>query len=201
MVRWLEANGYDVSYFTDVDTARYGNLILNHQIFMSVGHDEYWSGEQRANVEAARDAGVNLAFFSGNEMLLEDPLGEQHRQLGTPYRTLVCYKESNDNGPIDPLDSSPTWTWTGTWRDPGSGPPADGGRPENAMTGTIYMDDRTSNRPRHPHERARGRREFAVLAEHERREPAAGAGRDAGPVRRRLRGRRGRGQRVPSGRA
>ena len=36
--------------------------------FLSVGHDEYWSGAQRANVEAARDAGVNLAFFSGNEV-------------------------------------------------------------------------------------------------------------------------------------
>ena len=33
-----------------------------------MGHDEYWSGGQRANVEAARAAGVNLAFFSGNEV-------------------------------------------------------------------------------------------------------------------------------------
>src|SRR5262249_50279111 len=31
MVRWLEANGYDVSYFTDVDAARSGSLILNHK--------------------------------------------------------------------------------------------------------------------------------------------------------------------------
>ena len=68
MVRWLERNGYDVSYFTGVDTDRRGAEILEHKIFMSVGHDEYWSGEQRANVEAARDAGVNLAFFSGNEI-------------------------------------------------------------------------------------------------------------------------------------
>ena len=75
MVRWLERNGYDVSYSTGVDTDRRGNLIRNHPVFMSVGHDEYWSGTQRANVEAARDAGVNLAFFSGNEMLLEDALG------------------------------------------------------------------------------------------------------------------------------
>lgn len=34
-------------------------------MFLSVGHDEYWSGQQRANVEAARDAGVHLAFLSG----------------------------------------------------------------------------------------------------------------------------------------
>ena len=68
MVRFLEANGYDVSYTTGIDTDRRGNLITNHKTFLSVGHDEYWSGGQRANVEAARAAGVNLAFFSGNEV-------------------------------------------------------------------------------------------------------------------------------------
>ena len=68
MVRWLERNGYDVSYSTGVDTDRLGAELLEHKAFLSVGHDEYWSGAQRANVEAARDAGVNLAFFSGNEV-------------------------------------------------------------------------------------------------------------------------------------
>ena len=33
MVDWLEENGYDVSYFTDVDADRYGSLIQNHQIW------------------------------------------------------------------------------------------------------------------------------------------------------------------------
>ena len=75
MVRWLERNGYDVSYFTGVDSDRLGAEIREHKAFLSVGHDEYWSGAQRANVEAARDAGVHLAFFSGNEVVLEDALG------------------------------------------------------------------------------------------------------------------------------
>ena len=52
-----------------------------------------------------------------------------------PYRTLVSYKETHANAVIDPQD--PT-TWTGTWRDPRFSPPADGGRPENALTGTIF---------------------------------------------------------------
>ena len=66
MVRWLEANGYNVSYFTDVDSDRRGDLIKNHKVFLSVGHDEYWSKQQREKVEAARNAGIHLAFFSGN---------------------------------------------------------------------------------------------------------------------------------------
>ena len=47
MVRWLERNGYDVSYFTGVDSDRFGAEILEHEAFLSVGHDEYWSGAQR----------------------------------------------------------------------------------------------------------------------------------------------------------
>src|SRR6266481_601795 len=47
MLRWLEANGYDLSYFSGVDTDRDGALITQHKIFMSVAHDEYWSGGQR----------------------------------------------------------------------------------------------------------------------------------------------------------
>lgn len=126
MVRWLEANGYDVTYTTGVDTDRRGNLLLNHKLFLSVGHDEYWSGTQRANVEAARNAGVHLAFFSGNEVFWKTRWEDNHR-------TLVCYKETAANAKIDP---SPEWT--GTWRDPRFSPPSDGGRPENALTGTIF---------------------------------------------------------------
>ena len=31
MVRWLEANGYDVTYFTHVDGVRNSSLITNHK--------------------------------------------------------------------------------------------------------------------------------------------------------------------------
>ncbi len=40
----------------------------NHKILLSVGHDEYWSAAERTKWENARDAGVHLAFFSGNEV-------------------------------------------------------------------------------------------------------------------------------------
>jgi methionine-rich copper-binding protein CopC len=137
MVRFLEANGYDVSYFTNVDTARRGAEIKEHRTFLSVGHDEYWSGEMRANVEAARDSGVSLAFFSGNEVYWKVRWENAISADGTPYRTMVCYKETNSDSKIDP---SPEWT--GTWRDPRFSPPSNGGRPENALTGTIFSVNR-----------------------------------------------------------
>ena len=139
MVRWLERNGYDVSYFTGVDSARFGSQILQHKTFLSVGHDEYWSGTQRANIEAARAAGVNLAFFSGNESFWKTRW-EPSTAGGstTDWRTLVSYKETHANAKIDPGPPGDPNVWTGTWRDPRFSPPADGGRPENAVTGTMF---------------------------------------------------------------
>jgi WD40 repeat protein len=134
MVRWLEANGFDVSYFSAVDSDRRGDLIPNHKVFASVGHDEYWSGQQRTHVEAAREAGVHLAFFSGNEVYRKIRWEESIDGSGTHYRTMVCYKESNADEKIDPfLD-----VWTGSWRDARFSPPADGGMPENALSGTLF---------------------------------------------------------------
>ncbi|MDQ3776568.1 MAG: Ig-like domain-containing protein [Pseudomonadota bacterium] len=134
MVRWIEANGYDVSYSTGVDSDRRGAELLEHAAFLSVGHDEYWSAAQRTNVEAARNAGIHLAFFSGNEVFWKTRWESSIDGSGKPYRTLVSYKETHANAKIDPLPN----VWTGTWRDPRFSPPADGGRPENALTGTIF---------------------------------------------------------------
>jgi methionine-rich copper-binding protein CopC len=137
MVRFLERNGYDVSYFTGLDSDRNGALIKNHKTFMSVGHDEYWSAGQRTAVEQARDAGVNLAFFSGNESYWKTRWETSIDGSGQAYRTLVTYKESKAQAKIDPAP-----VWTGAWRDPIVSPPYDGGRPENALSGTAYTVDR-----------------------------------------------------------
>ena len=64
LLRFLEREGYDVTYCTDVDTHESGSSLLSHRSFLSVGHDEYWSWQMRTNVEAARDQGVSLAFLS-----------------------------------------------------------------------------------------------------------------------------------------
>ncbi|GIJ79378.1 hypothetical protein Xph01_38100 [Micromonospora phaseoli] len=134
MIRFLERNGYDVSYTTNIDSDRRGELIQNHQVFLSVGHDEYWSDAQRENVEAARDAGTHLAFFSGNSVYWKTRYESSKDGTDTAYRTLVTYKETWANAKIDPSDE-----WTGTWRDPRFSPPSNGGRPENELMGTMFM--------------------------------------------------------------
>ncbi len=130
MIRFLEQNGYDVSYVSGLDTHLDADLITKHKAFLSVGHDEYWSKEQRDHVLAARDAGTNLAFFSGNEVYWKTRWEKSQDGSDTPNRTLVCYKDTWANTQIDPV------TPTATWRDPRFGDLGHG--PENSLTGTMY---------------------------------------------------------------
>jgi len=63
---WLEKEGYDVTYISNVDTHADPDALRRGRVFVSVGHDEYWTREMFENVTRARDAGVSLAFLSGN---------------------------------------------------------------------------------------------------------------------------------------
>ena len=95
MVRWMEMNGYDVTYVTDIDVHENSNLLLSHHAFLSVDHDEYWSWQMRQNVDTALAAGVGLGFFSGNESYWQIRL-EPSTVNGAPDRTQVAYKSLND---------------------------------------------------------------------------------------------------------
>jgi hypothetical protein len=134
LIRWLERNGFDVAYGANLDTHRNASLLTNRKVFVSSGHDEYWSGPMRANVEAARDAGVHLMFLSGNEVFWRVRLEPSIGPGAQSDQTITCYKETTDNTKSDP---SPEWT--GTWRDPRFTPPAVGGaNPEHRLTGQLF---------------------------------------------------------------
>jgi len=127
MVRWLESQGYDVSYATNVDVDRDPNLLVPHKAFLSVGHDEYWSWSMRDHVESARDRGVNLGFFSGNASYWQVRL-EPSVVGGQPARTLVGYKERWAEDPI-----TPDYLKTTQFR------LAPVNRPEDAMIGVRFV--------------------------------------------------------------
>jgi Domain of unknown function (DUF4082)/Bacterial Ig-like domain/Bacterial Ig domain len=138
MIEFLEENGYNVTYVSQSDVSQPGaaSMLEQHKVFMTAGHSEYWDAGDVANVTAARNAGVNLAFFSGNLMWWKTRWASS--QYGNEsYRTLITYKESLDTTQDDPDDPP---TWTGEWRDPrfmASGD--DSGQPENALTGQLWM--------------------------------------------------------------
>src|SRR5260370_12332859 len=95
MVRWLESQGYDVSYCTDVYTHEQASMLLQHRAFLVVGHDEYWSWQMRTNVVSARDKGVNLGFFASNVCMWQIRF-ESSLITCAADRPVVCYNSTSD---------------------------------------------------------------------------------------------------------
>lgn len=107
MVRWMEKQGYDVSYSTDIDTHLAPSQLLIHKAFIIVFHDEYCSTAMRNGLEAAIAAGVHLACFAANTYYW-------HVRFEDSERTLVCYKQFVNDDP-DPLHGTQEETdlWAG----------------------------------------------------------------------------------------
>jgi len=130
MIRWLEREGFSLAYVSSLDLHQSATHLSKPVAFLSIGHDEYWTYEMRANVEAAVASGLSVGFFGGNacywQVRLEDsPLG--------PGRVLVCHKTiwGFSTDPEVPLNSDHTTT---TWRDPMLG------RPEQNLIGVMYVN-------------------------------------------------------------
>lgn len=130
MVRWLEREGHDVSYCTNLDTHARPDLLRRHKAFLSVGHDEYWTAPMRDHVEAARDAGVHLGFFSANSAYWQIRL-QPSAASGSDDRIVVCHKKAKR----DPLFDSDRKRVTDKWRS------AEVDRPEEQLIGVMYAGD------------------------------------------------------------
>jgi hypothetical protein len=137
LVRWLEQQGYDVTYSTNLDTHRSGvegaeNQLLKHSVFISGGHDEYWTQAMHEAVQAARDTGVHLAFLSANTHYWRVRL-EADPWTGEADSVVITYKTTERGAP------DPSGEHTGTFRDPNGA-----NAPENALLGVIYIGDNDS---------------------------------------------------------
>jgi hypothetical protein len=92
-VRFLEKEGYDVSYVTDVDVHQNPEMLQEHEVALSLGHDEYWSMEQRNAFDDARASGTNLAFLAANTALWQVRYKEDNRRM-------IGYKENVKDDPL-----------------------------------------------------------------------------------------------------
>ena len=134
-VRFLEREGYDLAYLTDVDTHERSDAFTRHRIVLSVGHDEYWSRPMRERFEAARDRGIHLAFLGADVSYWQ--IRFEPSSAGAPDRTIVAYKEAADSSDPLAIDGDPrnNRLVTGRWRDrPVS-------RPEERLVGVMYATD------------------------------------------------------------
>jgi hypothetical protein len=60
-----------VVYCSNLDVDLDPGVLDRCKVFLSVGHDEYWTRRMYGHVLAARERGVSLAFLSGNTMMGE----------------------------------------------------------------------------------------------------------------------------------
>jgi hypothetical protein len=97
---WLEANGYDVTYVSNIDTHSGAAGFQRAKGFLSVGHDEYYSIEMYQNLRRAVASGLNVAFLSGNTCCGRIEL--RPGSSGAPRRTFgrVDYFGPRDEGMI-----------------------------------------------------------------------------------------------------
>ena len=140
MTRWLESQGYDVSYYSNLDVHTNPLQLYSQNVFLSVGHDEYWSMEMRDNVEQARDNAINLAFFSANTAYWQvrfDPSSS-----GESNRVMTVYKDASGIGtgePLDPIAQTNPAAATSLFRS------SEVNRPENSLLGVGYTGDTGSD--------------------------------------------------------
>lgn len=136
MLVFMEAQGYDMTYASDVDLEN-DEYLNNAKLALCNGHSEYWSTNMWNCYQNARDAGVNIMFNSGNIALWR----VRFAIADTDKRTMICYKDSQTvdvsagftGTGRDPLE------YTGTWRDSRtSNPNNTDRRPEDAITGQWF---------------------------------------------------------------
>jgi hypothetical protein len=99
LVAFLEREGYDVSYQSDVYTDAHPRTLLHHKLDIVIGHDEYWTKTMRDAWEAARAAGVDLAFMGANAAYWQV-------QLQDGGRTVYTWKSMYDPEPNPSLKTA-----------------------------------------------------------------------------------------------
>ena len=172
-VRWAEAAGYGLDYAVNGDLETVPDLLAGRRLYLSVGHDEYWSAPMRDAVEDFVADGGNAVFLSGNTCFWQVRL-EEPDATGRPGRWWATSSASPATRSTAP---SARPSCTSLWSDHLIG------RPENQLTGVSF-----SRGGYHRIGRVGGQRLGGL-----HRLPARplGVRRDRGGVRRRGRRRRG----------
>jgi len=122
-VRWAERCGYELDYAANADLETVPGLLEGRRLYLSVGHDEYWSWEMRDAVESFVRAGGNAVFLSGNTSFWQV-------RLEDGGAVMVGYKDQFKKDPV--YDTERQHLLTSMWSDHLIG------RPENEMTGVSF---------------------------------------------------------------
>lgn len=122
-IQWAERNGYEIDYALNADLED-PTMLDGRRLYLSVGHDEYWSGPMRDTVEAFTQAGGNAMFLSGNTSLWQV-------RIEDGGATMVGFKDRFERDPVfgTAREAELTSFWSDHLVD----------RPENHMTGVSFV--------------------------------------------------------------
>ncbi len=67
-IQWAEKSNIALEYIASTDMDQGASPLSAYRLFVTVGHDEYWSASMRSNYDAFIARGGNAAIFSGNTM-------------------------------------------------------------------------------------------------------------------------------------
>ncbi len=122
-VRWAEDAGYELDYAINADLETVPGLLDGRRLYLSVGHDEYWSWAMRDTVEQFVAGGGHAAFLSGNTSFWQVRFEDD-------AQTMVGYKDQFAKDPVFGTDRQ--HLLTSMWSDHLIE------RPENTMTGVTF---------------------------------------------------------------
>ena len=134
-VTWAEEQGIALDYATSLDLATDPTLLDPYRLYISVGHDEYWSASMRDTVEGWVDEGGVALFFSGNTSFWQV-------RLEADASRVIGYKFDFENDPVVGTEREPAVSTM--WSDPLTK------RPENEMTGVSFTRGGYANMPHSP---------------------------------------------------
>lgn len=106
LVRWLEKNGYDVQYQTDIDTDENPSSLLGHKLDVINGHDEYQSHTERLAWAQAVNDGVNLVAMGAD-------IAYWQARYANNDTSLIEYRTASADPDPDPADKTVRFSQVG----------------------------------------------------------------------------------------
>jgi hypothetical protein len=110
LIYWMEEQGLDVTYATDITLTENPGFALQHRAWLSLDHDETWTYNELQAAKKAMSQGANILFLSGAAIvrhgrLEPSPLGADREEVD--YRNAGEDPESHSG---DPNEVTPN-TW------------------------------------------------------------------------------------------
>jgi hypothetical protein len=104
LIKWLEEHHFEVEFCVNADLDNDPLFLSHYKVYVTVGHDEYWSKPERNALETFLHFGGKLICLSGNTCWWQVRFEDNQR-------TMVCYRDTVKDPMYPAQDSIVTSVW------------------------------------------------------------------------------------------